>query len=147
MTKDANEMTDAITRDETMRLRQFWQRAILTIGILCGFMPFVLAPFIRKGPSDTYFDIIASIFNSLTLLPACTLAFWHRRAASVWLTINAVVIALALASFILRTRQIEVWMIVQVAGSVGFAVWLDAVEALRWPPPLDRKKAKAAESL
>lgn len=139
-------MTVAVTSDETMRLRQFWQRAILTIGILCGFMPFVLAPFIRKGPSDTYFDIFASILNSVTLLPACTLAFWHRRAASVWLSVNAVVIALALASFISRTRQLEVWMIIPVACSVVIAAWLDTVEALRWPPPLQKKKAKAVES-
>lgn len=105
-------------------------------------MPFVLAPFITKGPNDTYFDIFASVFNSLTLLPACALAFWFRRVASIWLTINAVVIAVALAMFILRTGNFEVWMIVQVVGSVGFAVWLDVVEARRWPAPLNaRKKA------
>ena len=126
--------------DENARSRQFTQRTILAIGILWGFMPLVLTPFITRGANDTSFDLFASVFNSLTLLPACTLAFWRRRIACVWLSVNAVLIACALATFILRTGQYQVWMIAQVAGSVGMALWLDAVEALRWPAPLEKKK-------
>ncbi len=139
-------MTNVVSEDEAIRLQRFWQRTVLALGILWGFMPLVLAPFITKGPSDTYFDIFASVLNSVTLLPACALAYWHRRLASIWLSINAVIIASALAMYIARTGQYGVWMIVQVAGSVGFAVWIDVVEAQRWPAPLEKAK-KAVPSI
>jgi hypothetical protein len=130
--------------DANSESRQFWQRGILAIGILWGFLPFVLAPFITKGPGDSYFDLFASVLNSLTLLPACVLAYWQRRIACLWLSINAVIIASALILFLLRTGNFGVWMLLQVAGSVGFAVWLDVVEARHWPAPLEKKKKAVA---
>ena len=135
-----NAIMNSVATEEQIRSQRFMQRALLAVGILWGFMPFVLAPFITKGPSDSTFDVFASVLNSLTLLPACVLAYWQRRIACAWLSINAVVIAVALARFLLRTGQFEVWMIVQVVGSVGFAVWLDVVEASHWPAPLEKKR-------
>ncbi len=126
--------------DAKSESRQFLQRCILAVGVLWGFMPFVLVPFITRGPSDTYFDLFASVLNSLTLLPACVLAYWQRRIACIWLSINAVIIASALVMFLARTGNFELWMLVQVAGSVGFAIWLDVVEARHWPAPLEKKK-------
>ena len=140
-------MTDAVTIDEKTRLRRFWLRTILVIGILWGFLPFVMAPFITKGPNDTYFDIFASVLNSITILPACTLAFWYRRIACIWLSINAVVIAAALVTFIARTGKFEAMMIIEVGGPIVFAVWLDVLEALRWPAALEARKKKAVGSV
>ncbi len=108
--------------------------------MLWGFLPFITAPFITRGPGDTFFDVFVSVFNSATILPACALAFWHRRTACVWLTVNAVLLAVALAGFILRTGQWHLWMIVQVAGPVAFAVSLDIAEALCWPPAVNPRK-------
>lgn len=138
-------MTDAVAVDQKTEMRRFWLRTLLVVGILWGFMPFVLAPFITKGPSDTYFDIVASIVNSLTILPACTLAFWHRRIACVWLSVNAVIIGVALATFIHRTGKFEAMMIVEVIGPILIALLLDVLEAQRWPPALEKRKAKALQ--
>lgn len=136
-------MTDALWTDDNTRTRQFWLRTLLVIGVLWGFLPFVMTPFITRGPHDTTYDIVASILNSLTILPACALAFWHRRIACVWLSVNAVVLAGALASFIQRTRKLDPTMIAEVAGPVLFALCLDFVEARRWPAAVQKHPAKA----
>lgn len=129
-------MMPAVSTDERIRTRQFWLRTLLVLGVLWGFLPFVMAPFITKGPGNTYYDIFASVFNSLTILPACTLAFWHRRTACVWLSVNAVVLSIALATFIRRTGTVDKMMIAEVAGPVLFALCLDFVEARGWPPAI-----------
>jgi len=135
-------MTSAATIDETFAKRQFWLRSLLVIGMLWGFLPFITAPFITRGPGDTYFDVFASVLNSLTILPACALAFWHRRIACVWLSINAVTIGAALLTFILHTHQFNAWMIAQVAGPIVFALALDVFEARRWPPAVNPRQPK-----
>lgn len=143
---DAESMTDEVLTDERTRMRQFWLRTFLVVGILWGFLPFVTAPFITKGPNDTYYDIFASVLNSLTVLPACTLAFWRRRIACVWMSVNAVVLAVALETFIRRTGKFDTMMIVEVAGPVLFALCLDYVEARRWPAAVERRTAKARQA-
>lgn len=140
--RNSESITDAVWTDEKARGRQFWLRTILVVGVLWGFLPFVMAPFITRGAHDSTYDIAASILNSLTILPACTLAFWHRRTACVWLSVNAVVLAGALASFIQRTRKLDSTMIAEVAGPVLFALCLDFIEARRWPAAVEKHSAK-----
>ena len=129
--------------DQKARGRQFWLRVFLVIGMLWGFLPFIMTPFITKGTYDTSFDILASILNSLTILPACALAFWHRRVACVWLSINGALLTMALATYIRRTGKADVLMTVEVAGPVLIALCLDYFEARRWPPAVNPRKAKA----
>jgi hypothetical protein len=129
--------------DEKARGRQFWLRVFLVIGMLWGFLPFIMTPFITKGAYDTSFDILASILNSLTILPACALAFWHRHVACVWLSVNGALLAVALATFIRRTGKVDVVMTIEVAGPVLIALWLDYVEARHWPPAVNPRKVKA----
>ena len=136
-------LTGAAWTDDQARLRQFWLRTFLVIGILWGFLPFVTALFITKGAHDTTYDIVASVLNSLTILPACALAFRHRRIACIWLSVNAVVLAGALAGFIQRTRKLDWTMIAEVVGPVLFALFLDYAEARRWPAAVERRSAKA----
>lgn len=119
--------------DDPAQTRQFWLRVLLTVGMLWGFLPFIMVPFITKGVHDSTFDIAASILNSLTVLPASVLAFWHRRIACVWLSVNAVVLATALATYLWRTGNFNGLMIAEVAGPVLIALCLDAVEARHWP--------------
>lgn len=138
-------MTNLVAMDEKSASRQFWLRTLLVIGMLWGFVPFVLAPFITKGATDTYFDIFVSVLNSLTVMPACVLAFWHRRIASIWLTVNGALLAVALAGYILRTRQTHLGMILGVAGPIAIALCLDVLEALRWPPALNPPKANTKQ--
>ncbi len=138
-------MANADRLDETSRTRRFWLRVLLAIGMLWGFLPFVMTPFITKGASDSSFDIFASVLNSLTVLPACALALRYRRIACVWLSINAVLIGTALATFIARTGKFETMMILEVAGPIAIAVCLDIVEALNWPRALETRVAKARQ--
>lgn len=135
-------MMDAVWTDQRAQTRQFWLRTLLVIGILWGFLPFVMTPFITKGVYDTYFDIFASVLNSLTILPACALAFWHRRVACVWMSLNAVVLAVALGTFLQRTHRFDSMMIAEVVGPVLLALCLDLVEARRWPAALEKNPAK-----
>ncbi|HEV2323991.1 MAG TPA: hypothetical protein VGS10_08570 [Terracidiphilus sp.] len=139
-------MMDAVWTDDKARMRQFWLRTLLVIGILWGFLPFVMTPFITRGAKDTTFDIVASVMNSLTILPACALAFWHRRIACIWLSVNAVVLAVALATFIRRTGQADSMMIVEVAGPILFALCLDFAEARRWPAAVEKRPASARQA-
>jgi hypothetical protein len=141
--RNSESMKAAVWTDDQAHSRQFWLRTFLVIGILWGFLPFVMAPFITKGAHDTTYDIVASVLNSLTILPACALAFWHRRIACVWLSVNAVVLAGALAGFIQRTRKLDPAMIAEVVGPILFAVCLDFAEARRWPAALEKHPAKA----
>lgn len=134
-------MADAVLSN-ARSTRQFWLRVLLIAGILWGFLPFVMTPFITRGVNDTAYDIFGSVFNSLTILPACALAFWHRRVACVWLSLNAVVLGVALATFIQRTHKLDPMMIAEVAGPVLFAICLDVVELKRWPPAVERRPAK-----
>jgi hypothetical protein len=133
-------MTTAAAIDDRFAKRQFWLRSLLVVGLLWGFLPFITAPFITRGPNNTHFEVLASVVNSLTILPACALAFWHRRIACIWLTINAALIGSALATFIHRTGQFNTWMIVQVAGPILFALLLDFFEARRWPPAVNPRR-------
>jgi hypothetical protein len=129
--------------DEQARGRQFWLRVFLVIGMLWGFLPLIMAPFITKGTYDTSFDIFASILNSVTILPACALAFWHRRVACVWLSINGALLAIALVTFVGRTGKVDALTTVEVAGPVLIALCLDYFEARRWPPAVNPRSAKA----
>ncbi len=129
--------------DEKARGRQFWLRIFLVIGMLWGFLPFIMTPFITRGAYDSSFDILASVLNSLTILPACALAFWHRRVACIWLSINGVLLAIALATYIRRTGKVDVFMTIEVAGPIAIALCLDYFEARRWPRAVDARKPKA----
>jgi len=133
----------AVGREEKCEARQFWLRTLLAIGILWGFLPFVMAPFITRGPSDTYFDVSVSVINSLTMLPASVLAFWRRRAACVWLSVNGVLLGAGLAEYLMRMHQFHAGMILQVAGPIVYAILLDVFELQGWPPALNRRSAGA----
>jgi len=125
--------------DENFERRQFLLRTLLVIGLLWGFLPFITVPFITRGANDTYFDVCASVVNSLTILPASALAFWHRRIACVWLSVNGAMLAVALVNFLLRTHQYHAGMIAQVAGPIALALCLDIMEARGWPPAVNRR--------
>jgi hypothetical protein len=136
-------LKNVVNLEEKLRARQFWMRFLLVVGLLWGFLPFVTVPFISKGPGDTGFDIFASVLNSLTVMPACALAFWHRRTACAWLSVNAVVLGVALATFMRRTGQYETAMIAEVAGPIVIALCLDVAEMLKWPAALSTPKRRS----
>jgi hypothetical protein len=136
-------MTLAVMNDQS-RLRQFYLRFVLAIGVIWGTMPLIMTPFIVRGPSDTSFDILAAVLNSLTVLPASILGFWHRRVACAWLTANAILLVIALGSWTLKTHDYEIGAIIGCGGPVALALFLDMAEVRHWPPALDRAHSREA---
>jgi len=128
--------------NEKDRLRQFYQRVLLTVGIIWGTLPFVTTPFIFRGTNDTTFDVIAAVCNSLTVMPACVLALWYRRLACVWLTANGVAITAA----ILQSHVHEVAALFGAAVPVLIAACLDMMEIRIWPGALARRAVPHLEA-
>jgi Na+-driven multidrug efflux pump len=131
-------MTNDARNDERPLFRQFWLGVLLALGILWGTGIFVTVPLVFRGANDTSFDVFASVFNGLTILPACALAFWHRRVACIWLSVNAAMVAIAMISSIARTREFSLVAMVGAAVSVCVALCLDYMELWRWPTALER---------
>lgn len=120
--------------DEKPGLQQFWHRSLLVMGILWGIIPLVTLPFIIRGTNDSSLDILAAISNGLTIFPASVLAFWHRRIACVWLSINGILVVTSVALFTLRTHEYQSNAIIGAAVSVLLAVSLVLMEIQQWPP-------------
>jgi len=124
--------------DEKSRLRQYWLRVLLVIGLLWGTMPPITIAFVILGWQGSQFVLFALIFNAATVLAACALAFWHRRTASVWLTINALLNAAALAMCIRQPNLLDMPDIAALAGPVVIAAILDYMEIKGWPGALEK---------
>jgi hypothetical protein len=124
--------------DERSRLRQFWLRVLLALGLLWGTVPLITVPFVFRGANDSTFDVLVAVFNCLTILPACILAFWHRRMACIWLTFNGAMLATAVALSVRRIHQYDLRAIVGIFVPVLIAICLDFTEAKHWPGALDQ---------
>jgi hypothetical protein len=131
-------MTNDALDEEKKRMRQFWLRVLLALGMLWGGMPFITTPLIFRGMSQPGFDVFAAVFNGLTVLPACALAFWHRRGACAWLSLNAASVATAVSLTMIRTRHLDPLALAGAAGPVLLALILDYMELRRWPTALER---------
>jgi hypothetical protein len=131
-------MTDVDRVEEKSRMRQFWLRVLLVLGLLLGGMPFITAPLAFGGMNETPLDVFAAVFNGFTVLPACALAFWHRRGACIWLTVNAATMVTAISLNMERTRHFNLGALIGAAGPVFVALCLDYMELRRWPAALNR---------
>lgn len=129
--------------DKQSELRIFYLRALLSFGLLWGAGLLIQLPFVilSMGSSGTLFSSFFVVLNSLTIAPACLLAFWRRRAASIWLAINAFLITAYVAEFILRASEYPWGLILVATVSIVLAVCLVTIEIKRWPGALDRNKA------
>ncbi len=99
-------------------------------------MPFIMTPVVLRGMSEAYPNLYAAIFNGLSVLPASALAFWHRRIACIWLSLNAVILVAAWAELAHNGRQFHVGGLLTMCGSIGVALCLDYMELRRWPGAL-----------
>jgi uncharacterized membrane protein len=125
-----------MTLDEKPRMRQFWLRALLVVGLLWGGMPFLIWPLAFVGVVPAPLGLFAGFVNGITVAPACALAFWHRRTACIWLSLNAVVCVAAVAWSKHQTGDAYFAAMISLAGSVAIAVCLDWMEIGRWPSAL-----------
>jgi hypothetical protein len=124
--------------DEKSRLRQYWLRVLLAIGLLWGTMPPITIALVILGWEGPRFVLFAMVFNAFTVLPACTLAFWRRRAACIWLSIDGVLAVTALWASIGHPQMLDMPEIAALAGPPIIAGILDFMEIKRWPGALDR---------
>ncbi|HEX4032203.1 MAG TPA: hypothetical protein VHX20_17700 [Terracidiphilus sp.] len=127
-----------IETDEKSRLRQYWLRVLLVVGLLWGTMPPITIAFVIMGWDGPRFVLVALIFNAATVFAACVLAFWHRRTACVWLSVNAVLAAAALVISIRQPNLLDMPDMVALAGPVIVACLLDFMEIKGWPGALAR---------
>ncbi|GEM_PF-5053083 len=131
---------------EEAGLQQFWLRCLLAVGVMWGIIPLITLPFITRGNTDSTLDVWAAVINGLTVFPASVLAFWHRRPACIWLTVNAGLVAASMTLFILRNHEYRVGSIIGSCVSVLLAVLLDVMEIRRWPGALDSDKSGRAST-
>jgi hypothetical protein len=113
-------------------LERFWLRVLLLGGLVWGVIPLITLPFITRGLQESSFDVWAVIVNGLTVTPASVLAFWHRRLACIWLTINGALVVTAVGSYVLRTQEYRVGAIAGASVSALYAIALDLVELRKW---------------
>jgi hypothetical protein len=122
--------------DEKTILRRFYLRCLLVAGMLLGGMPFIVAPLALRGIVGAYPTLFAAVFNGLSVLPASALAFWHRRIACIWLSINAAILVVGWIGLAHTGRQFDLGAILGSCGSILLAVCLDFIEIRRWPGAL-----------
>ena len=122
--------------DEQAILRRFYLRCLLVVGMLLGGMPFITAPLALHGIIEAYPNLVAAVVNGLTVLPATALAFWHRRIACIWLSINAVILVVGWVGLAHTGRQFDPVGIAGICASIGLALCLDVIELRRWPAAL-----------
>ncbi len=123
---------------EKTRMRQFWLRVLLVLGILWGGMPLLTLPLVVMGVIPAPFGLFVTIVNGVIVAPACTLAFWHRRSACIWLNLNAVMAGVAIALLKPQTSEVYLDGTIGLVGSVVIALCLDFMEIRRWPQALNR---------
>ncbi|MGD0911387.1 MAG: hypothetical protein ABR928_05795 [Terracidiphilus sp.] len=122
--------------DEKAQLRRFNLRCLLVAGMLLGGLPFIEAPLALHGIVAAYPTLFAAIFNGLSVLPASAYAFWRRRIACIWLSINAAVQIVCWAGLGHTGRQFDPVGIAGICGSIALALCLDFMEFRRWPAAL-----------
>ena len=116
--------------------RQFWLRFLLVVGMLCGTMPLITLPLTVRGWNGSAFGLCATAFSALTVLSACALAFWHRRTACIWLTINAAMIVLW--AVLRQLPVLDLGAIFNLTSPIVLASALLYMEIARWPDALKR---------
>ena len=119
------------------RLRRLWVRTFLAVGIVWGVLPFVSLLFITRGQLDSTLDEVAVVINSLSVMPASIIGYKYRVVACVWLSINAVLVALSVISYTLRTHDVRIGSIIGATVSIALAIFLDYSQAKGWPSALE----------
>lgn len=130
-----------VLMDEQTRMQQFYLRTLLAIGLLWGafllvqLLVFLLTPDAQGSPLAS----ASLVVNCLSVFPAFVLGFWHRRAACVWLVLNAILIAATTTLFTLQTHRYDWGLILGALFSIALAICLVVMEARRWPGALAQR--------
>lgn len=141
----------AITPEEREDLRRFWGRVVFAVGMGVGMLPFAAPPgaISTLGEHDAMLEVLALIAFSVTVLPASVLAFWHRRAASLWLLLVGVATAALVITeqhslAAMRGITPDYYSDYLFVGPLGLALFGIITEWKGWPPLLDRSGRRQA---
>jgi hypothetical protein len=122
--------------DQKALIKRFNLRCLLLAGMLLGGMPFIMTPLVLKGMTAGFPNHFAAVFNGLTVLPASALAFWHRRIACIWLSINAAILIVGGIGLAHAAWQFDLAALLGPSCSIVLAFTLDLIELRRWPNAL-----------
>ncbi len=126
-------------------MRRFWSRLVYFLGMMAGFLPLLTLPVNLSSISSANPGIVtfAAVLNAATVLPASALAYWQRRAASIWLMVDAVIGIFARVKYPVKGG--ENWALFGMLG-VGIPLFLGGfgliTQWMGWLPLLERKKAR-----
>ncbi len=135
-------MRNQASSEEHLLMRKFWLRVLLVLGMLWGGMSLVTLPMVFRHAQTPMLDVFAAVFNGATVLPACAMAFWRRRAACIWVSANAAFVLAAMVTWTRPTGAPDFEVMVCMAGSVIVASGLDWMELRRWPGALGSGQEK-----
>ena len=140
-----------LTPEEREDLRRFWGRVVFALGMGVGMLPFAAPPgaISTLGQHDAILEVVALIAFSVTVLPASVLAFWHRRAASLWLLLVGVgtaTLVIVEQHSLAATRGIapDYYSDYLFVGPLGLALFGILTEWKGWPRLLERPRRKQA---
>jgi hypothetical protein len=117
--------------------KQFWLRVLLFAGLLWGTSVLIKIPFIIRDEHDSWFTVFVAVLNGLTILPATALAFWHRRIACIWLSLDVVLVIVAMILYRHQGAHIDPGEFIGLSITFALAVCLNWYELRRWPMALD----------
>jgi hypothetical protein len=136
----------AALRDD---MRRFWSRLVYFLGMMVGLIPLITLPahlFVLSTTNPASVALARAV-NAMTVLPASTLAYWHRGLASWWLILDAGVCVFA--GFEHPAKGTENWVLLGLA--VGIPLFLGGFGLITgwmgWPALLEPKQAKRAKAL
>jgi len=135
-------LTEEVKKQLRDDLRRFWSRLVYFLGMMAGFLPLITLPanLFTIGSTNPAIVAFAQVFNAATVLPASALAYWQRRVASLWLTVDAMLGIFAGMEH--PVKGVENWILF--ALTVGIPLLLGGfgliTEWTGWPPLLDRKQ-------
>lgn len=125
------------------RVRQFWLRLHLSVGMLWGFLPFISLPFFWDA-AGTGINRVLPGFDCLTVFPACVAGFWHRRVAAVLLGLNGLGLLWVLQSALRTVQPMSVISATVTLVPVYLAAALGWMEWKRWPPAIGDRTSEPA---
>lgn len=123
--------------------QQFNLRVLLVIGLLWGgaLLVQLLLYLMTGGSPSPSLASRAFVVNCLTVGPACLLAFWFRRAACLWIALDAILAAAAALHAAPGAPTYGPILIVSPIVPILLAAALIFIELRRWPPALTRNRS------
>jgi hypothetical protein len=136
-------MSSSATENSSGKVDQIlWSRTVFGVCAALGVLPFFGWPVVLFTSNESMLQTTTLILVSITVFPACILAFWYRTAASIWLV--AAALFSATANFFETKAFHEDWYMLGLLAVPG--VFGLTSSALHWPRPIKRKSGSGKKA-